>query len=229
MTQEKLDRQRDVVRNERRQTTENVPYGKVELLLPEALYPPEHPYHHPVIGSHEDLEAATLADVVAFFREFYVPSNATLVVAGDFDPGAVKPVIEQTFGALPSRPRPAHRSAAPVVLERATRVVDSDQVEFPKLFLAWHSPARYAQGDAELDLLATILAEGPSSRLEKRLVLDTRLAQSVDASQQAMELGSIFEIEVMAAPNVDLETLKKETLAGVDQLVREGPTAAELA
>src|SRR5262245_14236582 len=229
MTQEKLDRQRDVVRNERRQETENVPYGKVELLMPEALYPPEHPYHHPVIGSHEDLEAATLPDVIAFFREFYVPANATLVVAGDFDSAEIRPLIERTFGALASHPAPPHRSAPPVTLADERRVVDGDKVEFPKLYLAWHSAAEYAPGDAELDLLATILAEGPSSRLEKRLVLDTRLAQSVDASQQSAELGSTFVIEVMPSPGVELETLKAETLAVVEQLLREGPTKEELA
>src|SRR5262249_40077082 len=158
-------------RNERRQNTENVPYGKVELLLPAAMYPEDHPYHHPVIGSHEDLEAAKLEDVVAFFREFYVPANATLVVAGDFDRTEIKPLIEHPLGGLASHPVPEHRAAPKVVLDHEVRVVDGDQVEFPKLYLAWHSPAQYAPGDAELDMLATILAEGPSSRLEKRLVL----------------------------------------------------------
>ncbi|MSR60824.1 MAG: insulinase family protein [Planctomycetes bacterium] len=228
MNQEKLDRQRDIVRNERRQNTENVPYGKVELLLPEALYPSTHPYHHPVIGSHADLEAAKVEDVVGFFREFYVPANATLVVAGDFDPAEVRPLIERTFGALPSRPLPQHAAAEPVALKDEVRVVDSDQVEFQKLYLAWHSPAQYARGDAELDLLATILAEGPASRLEQRLVLDTRLAQEVDASQQSGELGSVFQIEALAAPGADLEQIKQEILATLDDLQKNGPNAAEL-
>jgi len=228
MTQEKLDRQRDVVRNERRQTTENVPYGKSELLLPEALYPADHPYHHPVIGSHEDLEAARVEDVVAFFREFYVPANATLVVAGDFEPGETRALIERTFGALETRPAPARRTPPPVALGREVRVVAGDRVEFPRLTLAWHSPAEFAAGDAELDLLATILAEGPSSRLERRLVLDLRLAQEVSASQQSAELGSVFVVDLLAAPDTDLERLKAEALAVIDELAREGPTAAEL-
>ena len=228
MTQEKLDSQREIVRNERRQTSENTPYGKSELILPELLYPASHPYHHSVIGSHEDLEAATLPDVIAFFREFYVPSNATLVVAGDFEPAAVKALIDDTFGALPLTPLPAHRSARPVVLAEEKRILDVDKVEFPKLILAWHSPAEYAAGDAELDLLAAVLAEGPSSRLEKRLVLEQRLAQEVDASQLSAELGSIFQIEVLAAPDADLERIKSEVLAAVAEIQRDGPTADEL-
>ncbi len=228
MTPEKLARQRDVVQNERRQNTENVPYGKVELLLPEALYPPEHPYHHPVIGSHADLEAARLEDVSAFFREFYVPANATLVVAGDFEPATARALVERTFGALANRPAPVHAEPPPAVLTREVRVVDGDRVEFPKLVLAWHSPPEFAPGDAELQLLATILAEGASSRLEQRLVLDTRLAQAVDASQESAELGSVFTIEALAAPGADLEAIKREILAVLDELAREGPSAEEL-
>ncbi|MEQ1894221.1 MAG: insulinase family protein, partial [Planctomycetota bacterium] len=229
MTQVKLDRQRDIVRNERRQNTENVPYGKAELLLPGALYPPGHPYHHPVIGSHEDLEAATLPDVIAFFREFYVPANATLVVAGDFEPAATRALIERTFGAVAPGPKPAQSVPAPVVLAEDVLLVEADEVEFPKLTLVWHSPASYAAGDAELDLLATILAEGPASRLEQRLVLDTRLAQEVSASQQSSELGSLFLIEALAAPGADLEALKREVLAVLSELAVHGPSAAELA
>ncbi len=229
MTQEKLDRQRDIVRNERRQGTENVPYGKIELLLPAALYPADHPYHHPVIGSHEDLEAATLEDVLGFFHEFYRPSNATLVVAGDFDPAEARSLIARSFGALPARPSPAHRQAPAVALGREARVVETDQVEFPRLTLAWHSPPGYAPGDAELELLASILAQGPASRLERRLVLETRLAQEVDASQQSAELGSVFQIETLAAPGADLEEIKREILEVLDELVRSGPTEEELA
>src|SRR6185503_6505733 len=189
-------------------------------------YPPEHPYHHPVIGSHEDLEAAQLEDVVKFFEEFYVPANATLVVAGDFDPAAVRTLIESTFGALANKPVPEHRHAAPVVLERDVHVVDGDEVEFPKLFLTWHSPAEFADGDAELDLASTILADGPSSRLEKRLVLETRLAQEVAASQQSAELGSLFQIEALASPGVELDRIEQEIHAVVAEFLRDGPTEA---
>jgi predicted Zn-dependent peptidase len=228
MTDDKLDLQRDIVRNERRQGTENTPYGKVELLLPAALYPPGHPYHHPVIGSHEDLQAATLADVLAFFHEHYVPANATLVVAGDFQPSEAKPLIERTFGALAARPSPAHRRAAPVVLEHEERRLETDRVEFPKLYLAWHSPPAYSRADAELQLLGAILAEGPASRLEQRLVFERRLAQEVDATQSPAELGSVFLIEALAAPGANLEEIKAEILAVLAELARDGPTEEEL-
>jgi predicted Zn-dependent peptidase len=228
MTQEKVDRQRDVVRNERRQNTENVPYGKVELLLPPALYPDGHPYHHSVIGSHEDLEAATLADVKNFFAEFYVPANATLVVAGDFEPAATKALVEKLFGALATKPLPQHAAAQPVQLCGEKRVLEGDKVKFPKLYLAWHSPAQFAPGDAELDLAASILADGPSSRLEKRLVLETRLAQSVAARQDSAELGSTFQVEALAAPGADLDRIKSEILAVLEEFCTNGPSIDEL-
>jgi len=231
MTQEKLDRQREVVRNERRQTTENVPYGKGSLLVPEALYPVGHPYHHPVIGSHEDLEAATLEDVVAFFHTFYVPANASLVVAGDFDPEAVKEIVERTFGAIPAKDLPEHRTAPAwneLVLAREKRIVTTDQVQFPLLTLAWHSPALYRPGDAELDLVGAILAGGPSSRLEKRLVQELGLAQSVSAYQRSSELSSAFEIEALAAPGADLEEIKRVVLAELATFCTDGPDESEL-
>ncbi len=228
MTQEKLDLQRGVVRNERRQTSENVPYGKAELLLPELLYPAGHPYHHSVIGSHEDLEAATLEDVVGFFRTHYVPANASLVVAGDFDADAALALIERTFGAIPARPAPERLRVPPVRLERETRFVTTDDVEFPKLFLVWHSPAELAPGDAELELLARILADGPSSRLYRRLVLERQIAQEVDAAQLSQELGSLFQIEALAAPGADLEEIRHEILAVLEELGRGGPSAEEL-
>jgi len=228
MTQEKLDRQREIVRNERRQNTENVPYGKAELLLAPALFPEGHPYHHSVIGSHEDLEAATLPDVKKFFEEFYVPANATLVVAGDFEPAATKALVEKLFGALATKPLPQHADAAPALLTGEKRVLEGDKVKFPKLYLCWHSPAQFAEGDAELDLAASILADGPSSRLEKRLVLETRLAQSVSATQDSSELGSTFQIEALAAPGADLDRVKSEILAVLEDFCTHGPTADEL-
>src|SRR5207244_1601605 len=119
MTKEKVDLQRDVVKNERRQSYENRPYGKVELLLPERLFPADHPYHHPVIGSHADLTAASVDDVKAFFRDFYVPANASLVIAGDFRPAEARRLVEQSFAPLPKRPAPAHAAPPPGKLARA--------------------------------------------------------------------------------------------------------------
>jgi predicted Zn-dependent peptidase len=213
MTLEKLNAQRDVVRNERRQTSENTPYGKVELRLPELLYPENHPYHHPVIGSHADLEAATVDDVKGFFAQNYDPANASLVVAGDFDPAIVKAQIERLFGALPSRGAP-NDPGAPGFSDQSTTLTSvvretiQDDVELDKIIIAWQSPKHFAAGDAELDLLSAALANGKASRLYKALVYDQKIAQAVDAVQDSGYLGSRFEISVMARPGVSLDKIE---------------------
>jgi predicted Zn-dependent peptidase len=228
MTQEKLDLQRNVVRNERRQTSENTPYGVAELLVPELLFPPGHPYHHPVIGSHQDLEAATVTDVVGFFDAFYVPANASLVVAGDFDPAVVRPLVEQLYGALPSRPLTPPPAVAPVRLEAEVRRVAVDRVELPRLSLYWHAPPAFAAGTTELELLARVLGEGPSSRLERRLVRELRLAESVEVDLDPRLYGSVFEIHVTTVPGADVERVKREVLAVLSGIAATGPTAGEL-
>ncbi|WP_437969969.1 pitrilysin family protein [Sorangium sp. So ce260] len=204
----KLNAQRDVVRNERRQTSENEPYGKVELLMPSLMYPKGHPYHHPVIGSHEDLQAATVDDVTAFFRRWYVPNNVSLVVAGDFDPQKARDAIERYFGGIPGRPVPATTTPPPVKLSGVVRQTIEDNVNLPKVVMAWHSPARFAPGDAELDLLATALEQGKASRLYKALVYDKALAQEVSAMQSSGDLGSTFTVEAIARPGVPLDKLE---------------------
>jgi len=228
MTQEKLDKQRDVVRNERRQTSEMEPYGKAELKIGELMFPEGHPYHHPVIGSHEDLEAATLKDVVDFFANYYVPANASLVVAGDFDPAKIKPLIASLFGTLPRGSDPMHRTAPPARLTGTTRVTFTDRVQFPRVSMVWHSPAAYRPGDAEVDLAADVLADGKSSRLYQRLIYQEPLATDVRARQSSMMLGSLFTIEVTARAGVPLDKIE----AAVDEVVRgfveTGPTEDEL-
>ncbi len=228
MTQEKLDLQRDVVLNERRENYENSPYAKAYLIIPKAIYPADHPYHESGIGEPEDLEAATLDDVTGFFDTFYVPGNASLVVAGDFDSVQVKEIIGATFGAVSVRPMPEHRTAPPVALTKEIRRVDSDRVESPRLYLVWPSPAIYAPGDAEMDLVAGILADGPSSRLHQRLVMDERVARSVEAYQASEGLGSLFHIEVTATEGGDLEQIKRAVLEVMEEFKTSGPTAAEL-
>ena len=228
MTVEKLNLQRNVVRNERRQGVENTPYGIAEEIIAPALYPEGHPYHHTVIGSHEDLEAATLDDVKNFFATHYVPGNASLVVAGDFDPEKVKEVIAASFGAVPARPVPSPPPAPTASLTREVRRVAVDDVQYPRLYLVWHSPASYRDGDAEMDLIAEILAGGESSRLYKRLVMELRLAQDVTSFQDSKELGSEFHVEVTAVPGADLERIKVETLAVIAGLKADGPTETEL-
>jgi predicted Zn-dependent peptidase len=225
----RLDLQRDVVRNERRQTSENVPYGKVELRLPELLYPPGHPYHHPVIGSHEDLEAASVADVRTFFEKYYVPANASLVIAGDIRPDEARALVERHFSAIPAGQRPARKEAfAPPPLGKVVRETLQDRVELTKIVVAYHSPARFAPGDAELDLLAAILTSGKSSRLYRSLVYDQPLAQSVDASQGSQDLSSIFSLEILVRDGVDPDRVEKALDASLADLLAKGVTADEL-
>ena len=220
MTKDKLDAQRDVVRNERRQTSENTPYGKVELELPALLYPEGHPYHHPVIGSHEDLESASVDDVKAFFAKNYDPANATIVVAGDFDPAKAKADIDKFFGTIPSRGAPTDPGAPgfsdqKTTLTKVVRKDIEDDVELSKVLIAYQSPKHFGAGDAELDLLSTALGSGKASRLYKTLVYDLKLAQSVNVSQESGTLGSEFLIDVIARPGVDLAKLE----AAVDKEV----------
>jgi len=228
MNQEKLDAQRKVVRNERRQTSENEPYGKVELRLPELLWPVGHPYHHPVIGSHEDLEAATVADVQGFFASWYVPRNLTLVIAGDFETADAKKLVDRCLGSLPDRAPPAAPPAPLAKLAAEIRETIEDDVELGKVIVAWHSPGHFAKGDADLDLAATVLQNGKASRLYKALVYDKPLAQSVSAFQASQDEGSYFGVEAIARPGVSLADLEKAALAEVTRLVQGGVTQVEL-
>ncbi len=228
MTQEKLDAQRGVVKNERRQRIENKPYGAVELLLPELLYPDAHPYHHPVIGSHADLEAATVGDVTSFFSDWYVANNMALTVVGDFDKAKLKPEIERLFGGIPSGKVPAAPPAVSVKRPGVIRRSIEDEVVLPKIVMAWHSPAHFQAGDAELDILASVLERGKTSRLYKALVYDKELAQSISASQVSQELGSYFQIEAIARPGVRLEDVEKAIDAVIGDVRDKGATSAEV-
>ena len=228
MNQEKLDKQREVVRNERRQSYENRPYGPAELRIPELMFPPGHPYHIPVIGTHQDLVAATVDDVQDFFANYYVPCNAALVVAGDFQPAEIKPVVAELFGTLPRGSDPIRRDVPPAKLERVVRNTLSDAVQFAKLYLVYHSPAAFQPGDAELDLVAATLGDGITSRLYQALVYEQPLASEVTAYQQSMLLGSLFTIEATAKPGVELEQLEQ----AIDQVLaayrQSGPTPQDL-
>ncbi len=229
MTAEKLEAQRKVVRNERRQRSENEPYGKVDLRLTELLYPVGHPYHHPVIGSHEDLEAATVDDVKGFFSTYYVPSNMSLAIAGDFDAATTKPIIEKYFDILPTAPVPPPAPVAPdPKLGGVVRETIEDNVKLAKIVMSFHSPARFSPGDADLDILADVLDEGKASRLYKALVYDKELAQSVSAGESSQDLSSHFDIEILARPGVDLDKLEKATDAELERLTKEPVTQEEL-
>jgi zinc protease len=205
--------QREVVKNERRQNYENAPYGMVVQFVNEALYPPSNPYHHLAIGSPEDLDRATLDDVKQFFRTWYVPNNATLVVAGDIDPGATRQLVERYFGPIPSGARPEHAKAATVPADGERRLEIEAAVQLPRVVVAWLTPRFFAPGDAELDLLAHVLTGGKTGRLYKRLVYDDQIAQDVSAFQESGELSSKFEIVATAKPGHSPD----ELLAAIDE------------
>jgi predicted Zn-dependent peptidase len=231
--QEKLDLQRDVVRNERRQSIENRPYGVEELELPTLIWPVGHPYHHPVIGAHEDLQAATVADVKEFFATWYDPANASIAVAGDFDPKEVAATIGRWFGPIPSRGKPLDPGApgftdAQTTLTAVVRKTIVDNVELAKVTLAWQSPRHYAGGDAELDLLASVLAHGKASRLYKALVYDQKIAQEVSAHQDSHVLGSDFVVDALVRPGVDPAKVEKALLDQVALVREKGITSQEL-
>jgi predicted Zn-dependent peptidase len=229
LTEEKLQTQKEVVKNERRQGTEAAPYGIAEERMWHALFPLPHPYHGAVIGSMEDLDAATPEDVKSFFRTWYAPSNATLTIVGDFDVEKTKALVEKYFGNLPSSPKPKRPQVAPVKLTQEVVIRHDEKVAtLPKLSLSWHTPAYFEEGDATADVIATALATGKASRLYKRLVLDKQLAQSVDAAQQSFGGQSVFSIEVVARPGVSTDTLKREVDAVLEEIRKNGVTQEEI-
>jgi zinc protease len=201
MDQQKLDVQRDVVKNERRQSVENVPYGRASEVLQATLFPRNHPYNWPVLGSMEDLSAATLEDVTAFFKTYYAPNNATISIAGDFDRDSAKVWIERYFGEIPRGPEiPARPVVPPVTIVRDTFLVMEDRVQLPRLYYMWHTVQLFHADDAALDLLAYILAGDKNSRLYKKLVYDLQVAQSVSVSQNSGKLDGTYLISVTPKP-----------------------------
>lgn len=208
ITQEKLDLQRDVVRNERRQNYEDAPYGKIWLEIPAMMYPTSHPYHLAGIGTHEDLLNASLKHVTDFYESWYAPNNASLVVVGDFEPAATRALIETYFGGLQAAKLPEHTPPPEVKAPVTARKTVTDEVQLPAIVMAWHSPAYYAQGDADLDVLASILGAGADSRLVRRLVHEEGLAQEVEVFQASQQRSSLFVLTVIASPDADLAKLE---------------------
>jgi zinc protease len=228
MTQEKLDLQRDVVRNERRQGVEDTPYGIVWEALNPALFPETHPYGHTVIGSHEDLVAATVDDVTGFFGTWYVPNNASLVIAGDFKPEQAKAWVESYFGSIPSKALPERRPAEPVGTPVTKVREETDNVSLPMTLMTWHTPAALQPGDAEHDVLASVLGDGKASRLYSRLVMKDKIATEVDVWHASQMLGSVFGISFKPADGHTLEEIETVVLEEIAVLAADGPTDAEL-
>jgi zinc protease len=221
ITSAQLEAQRDVVRNERRQSYENRPYGLASETLTAALYPAGHPYSWPVIGSMQDIGAATIEDVHAFCRQYYTPNNAAIAVAGDVDVAHVREVVERYFADIPAGPVVSRPEPAAPSLDRTERIIMEDDVSLPRLYIAWHTPAVYADGDAALDAAAAILAHGRASRLYRTLVYDRQIAQSVSAYQSSAVLGSTFRIVVTARPDVELTVIEGEIRGALEAMANE--------
>jgi zinc protease len=227
-TQEKLDNQRDVVKNERRQGLENQPYGRAFSLLFERLFPAGHPYSWPVIGSQEDLSAATLADVQEFFRRYYAPNNLSLVIAGDFDPADAERLVRRYFGDIPPGP-PLDRPARWVPALDGERVVEvADRVSLPRVYIGWVAPPYFDADEAPLDIASRVLSDGLSSRLNRALVYDRQLATSVTATNLALEIAGVFVITATARPGVPLPDIEQAITAEIARLATEGPSLAEV-
>jgi zinc protease len=223
----KLTNQRDVVRNERRQG-EGRPYelGSEEMF--HLLFRKGDPYYASIIGSHADIEAARLNDVREFFRSFYTPNNATLVIAGDFEPAKIEPLLKKYFGPIPKGPAvdKSFIAAEPVKKERRATVTDS--VQLPRVSIGWLTPKALSEGDSDSDLFIAILGGGESSRLYRKLVYDQQIAQSVSCDNQSLMIVSVATCDVTARPGVKPEDLEKAVTTEIQALRTAGPTQMEL-
>jgi predicted Zn-dependent peptidase len=232
LNQENLDNQRDVVKNEKRSSYDNRPYGQWFHKLQEHLFPPEHPYHHPTIGSMEDLDAASLEDVAAFFRTYYAPNNAVLAIAGDVDPAQARAWVDRYFGEIAPNPKipPLGEMSVPATLGGESREVIEDRVPLPRHYFGFRAPCF---GDPRLDALdvaAQILAGGKGSRLYRRLVREERIAQDVAFFALGFVGGaSIAAGQATVRPGVDPDVVEHAFEEELERMAREPVTDDELA
>jgi predicted Zn-dependent peptidase len=224
-----LDNQIDVVRNERRQRSDTVPYGKSRFVLNEALYPLGHPYRYMTIGKHEDLMAASVDDVKAFFKTWYVPSNATLAIVGDFDVAEAKKLVDKLFASFPASDKPVEKLIPPPKVKGQTLNVDDTFAKQRQVTFTWISPPNYADGDAELDVAATALTAEGRGTLYKTLVYDKQLATRVSAGQGGARFSGTFSITVTLRSDADLAAVEQIVLDEVRRLGKELIPEKELA
>lgn len=228
LTQEKLDNQKDVVMNERRQRYENQPYGLSWEILFSNLFSEGHPYSWPTIGWMKDIEKFELDDVRNFFKAYYTPNNATLIIGGNFDINTAKELVEKYFGDIPSGNSIAEIIAEQQELNESKKIVHKDNVQLPRIYLAWHTDKAFSPDDAALDILAEILSSGKSSRLFKTLVFDKQIAQDVSSFQYSAKYAGSFIIASTAKPGILLEKIKEEVFEQINQLILHGVTKEEL-
>jgi zinc protease len=228
LSEEKLSNQRDVVKNEKRQNYDNRPYGLAAAKISETMYPKDHPYHWLTIGELEDIAAATREDVSDFFRRFYTPNNASLVIAGDFDPKEARQLAEKYFGPLKRGPEVEPVRLAQPRLDKEVRLMMEDRVSLPRLYMAWHTTPQWTAGDAELDTLATVLAGSKGSRLYKSLVYEKQIAQDVTAFQNSREIAGQFQIVATAKPGKTLAELEQAIKEEIDKIKSAPPNSEEM-
>ncbi len=229
MSQEKLDNQRDVVKNERRQRIDNQPGGTAFERIAEIMYPDGHPYHWSPIGSMEDLTAASMDDVKGFFRQYYVPENAVLVLSGDLDVKQAKGWVDKYFGTIAKGTNPIKRpNPAQPALSGEIRKTYEDAVPLPRLYMVWHSSPLFSPDEAPLDMLSAILSQGRGSRLQGNLVYGKELAQSIFAGNNTSEIAGVFQVTATAARGKSLEDVEKEVNAEIERIKKDPPTAEEM-
>ena len=228
LDQERFDIQRDVVKNERRQSYENRPYGVAQLVLQPALFPLPHPYSWPTIGSQEDLGAASLEDIKAFFRRFYSPSNASVALAGDFDGAEARQMIERYFGDIPPGPPLTHVGRMDSALKGEVNITVRDNVQLPRLYLVWPGPPAFDRDEAPLEILSVILGDGKSSRLYRSLVYEKQIARDVHVGSYSEEIAGEFSIQVTASPGHSLEEIQDVVEEELGRVRHELPTDREL-
>ena len=226
--QKTFEEQRKVVKNEKRQHYDDAPYGLLSKFLHDAIYPKGHPYRNLTIGSYEDLDRASLEDVRKFFKTFYVPNNASVVIAGDVAPQKARELAEKYFGPIRRGAQPPVVTSAPAFEVQPATLQVSAGVELPRVYVSYVTPAAYQPGDAALDLLANVLSQGKSSRLYKRLVYELQIAKDVAAYQASGQLGSTFEIVATAKKGQAPEALLKVIDEEIAKLVATPPTKEEV-
>ena len=228
LDQDRFDIQRDVVKNERRQSYENRPYGMSHLVLQPAVFPAPHPYSWPTIGSQEDLDAALLEDIKDFFRRHYAPSNASLAIAGDFDGEEAKRLIELYFGDIPPGPAITRVGRMDSSLTGEVSLTMRDKVQMPRLYLVWPGCPGFDRDEAPLEVLAAVLADGKSSRLFRSLVYEKQIARDVSVGSYAQEIAGEFHIQVTASPGHNLEENQDVIEAELERIRREPPSDREI-
>jgi zinc protease len=228
VTQEKLDNQKDVVKNERLERYDNQPYGLAWELIVKNLYPENHPYSKPTIGFLKDIESYNLEDVIKFFQTYYSPNNASLVIAGDFDADNILELVNKYFGEIQSNGLPQSPALPTNHLTANKEIIYEDNVQLERIYFAWPTVKVYHQDDAVLEIISDIISGSKNSRLYKKLVFEKELAQDVSAFQFSGKYGGHFMIVLTAKPGIMLDDLKKEVFDEVNQMIQSGVSTQDL-